>query len=46
MLDKRDLYRLVPALAGRRYRDDLKVWGLYLLVAFLTLLVACMITGV
>lgn len=46
LLDKRDLYRLVPALAGRRYRDDLKVWGLYLLVAFLVLLLICTITGV
>ena len=44
--DKRDLYRLVPALAGRRLADDLKVMGIYLLTVFLALVVASGIAGV
>lgn len=44
--DKRFLYRLAPALAGRTLRDDVLAWAGYLLAAFAVLCVAAIAGGV
>lgn len=45
MLDKRALYRHIPQLAGRGWKDDLLTLGAYLLIVFLVLVTASAATG-
>lgn len=43
--DKRALYRRVPALARRTWKQDLRLWGIMLLVGFCIMLVLTLIVG-